>query len=49
MFNRIKPQIASPASPALGRATLFQIAPIVESGWRRSRRRRVEMDEFDGT
>ncbi len=49
MFYRVKPRIKFPTSPALGRATLFRITPIIESGWRRSRRRRAEMDEFDGS
>ncbi len=49
MFYRIKPRIKFPTSPALGRATLFRIALMIESVWRRSRWRRAEMDEFDGS
>ena len=49
MVYRVKPRIKLPTSPALGGATFFQNAPMIESGWRRSRRRRAEMDEFDGS
>jgi hypothetical protein len=49
MFYRVKPRIKFPISPALARASLFRIPPMIESGWRRSRRRRAEMDDFDGS
>ena len=49
MFYRVKPQMNIPDLSSARRATLFQIAAMIESGWRRSRRRRVEMDEFDGS